>query len=205
MVGLPVQAQDQVCQSTEQSTETVLPGVTLVWDSAFLCADAAPSGQYQITVSVSHTGSGEAVEIQSAPLMLTSPRPFGQQPPATGTATGLPFTLAPGGSQTFDVSGQYELVQTDEGLKINLHFRAAGQALSSGEPFQLGINVALRGSGAVDNGGGDDDGAPPTGGDDGEGPPAWVPGPPPWAGPPDVSSEGSGGPPAFAGQSGRRS
>ena len=57
-------------------------------------------------------------------------------------AAGLPVTVAPGETESFTVSGTYELVQTDEGDKANLHLVATG---SAGGRFTLGINVHLRG------------------------------------------------------------
>lgn len=182
LVGtLPVIAQLQVCQSTEQSTEEVLPGITLTWDSAFLCADAPDSGQYQFAVTVTYVSGSQAIQVQNVMLALTTPRPFGQGPEATSQVAGLPFALIPGNSASFTVTGDYELVATDEGMLANLHFLVQGQALVSREFFYLGVNVALRGGGESDFDDDPEDQRPAW-----AGPPAWVPGPPPWApGPPD--------------------
>ncbi|MCM8750333.1 hypothetical protein NET02_14360 [Thermomicrobiaceae bacterium CFH 74404] len=136
------------CEPIEQSAEEVLPGVVLTWDSAFLCADAPDAGSYELTVTVSNSAeSAEAVSIDALTLTHTTPRPRGQAPSASGDATGLPLTLAPGTTASFTVSGTYELVETDEGKKANLHFRASGHGLSSGEPFELGINAHVRAPG----------------------------------------------------------
>jgi hypothetical protein len=124
--------------------------------------------------------SDEAVRIDGLRLSHTTPRPRGQAPSADATASGLPLVLAPGESDSFQVSGSYQLVQTDEGAKTNLHLRASGRGLESGLPFQLGINVHLRGPGAVESGSDTGGSATPGGG------------PPPWAGP------GRGGPPLWA-------
>jgi hypothetical protein len=172
-------AQPASCALVDQSTEEVLPGVTLTWDSSFLCADAPDSGTYEIEVTVSNAaGSAEAVEITDLRLSHTTPRPGGQGPDATAQAEGLPIEVAPGESESFRVFGSYELVSTDEGDKANLHLLASGSGVESGEGFELGINVHLRGPGAVEDGGIETrSSAEPDGG----GPPAWAGGPPPWA------------------------
>jgi hypothetical protein len=117
-----------------------------------------------ITVRVANAAKNvEAVRIDALELRHTSPRPRGQATTATAGAQGLPITVAPGEGGEF-AEGAYELVQTDEDMKANLPLRAYGVGLNSGLPFQLGINVHLRGAGAE---GGSD--SPPSG-------------PPPWAG-----------------------
>ncbi|GBD15736.1 hypothetical protein HRbin26_00629 [bacterium HR26] len=142
-------AQDtQACDPIEQSTEEVLPGIVLTWDSAFLCADAPDEGSYEFTVTVANSAdSAEAISIDDLALTHTTPRPRGQAPGANGEATGLPLPLVPGETASFTVSGTYELVQTDEGKKANLHFRASGHGVSSSEPFELGINAHVRAPG----------------------------------------------------------
>ena len=141
------------CEVSDRSTEEVLPGVVLTWDSSFLCANAPDSGTYEIEVTVSNAaGSAEAVEIRELRLSHTTPRPGGRGPEATATAQGLPIVVGPGESENFRVSGTYELVSTDEGDKANLHLRALGRGVESGEPFELGINVMLRAAGAVEGG-----------------------------------------------------
>jgi len=145
----PALAQEQ-CQSVDTSTEEVLPGVTLTWDSSFLCANAPDEGSYQFTVSVTnHAGSDEGVRIDDLSLVNATPKPRGQGPDATGTATGLPLELAPGETGSFVVSGDYELVETDEGKKANLHFIADGVGTTSGAPFELGINAHFRAPGVA--------------------------------------------------------
>ncbi len=146
----PVFAQ-QMCSLTDQSTEEVIQGVVLRWDSSFHCRNAADTGEYQILVEVFNASdSVEAVRIDSLELSHTTPRPQGQAPAATAVATGLPITVEPGETEDFTVTGEYELVETDEGKKANLHLRAGGAGLSSGEPFELGINVHFRAPGVAD-------------------------------------------------------
>ncbi len=141
-------AQSQVCEPVDQSTEMVIPGVNLTWDSSFRCDNAPDTGTYEITVTVmNHEDSFEAVSIGDVKLTHTTPRPRGRLPSATAEASGLPLVVAPGESGTFTVSGRYELVNTDEGKKVNLHLQARGQGVASIEPFALGINVQLRGPG----------------------------------------------------------
>lgn len=160
------------CVLTGTSTDEVLPGVTLTWDSSFLCADAPPSGTYAITVNVSNAAGGaEAVTIERLELSHTTPRPRGIGPEATATATGLPLTVLPGESGSFQVSGEYALVSTDEGAKANLHLRALGVGAMSGDPFELGINVQIRAPGATEDG---------SGADEEGGSPLVAGGPPPW-------------------------
>lgn len=140
----------QTCQVADSETAEVLPGVVLSWESSFLCADAADSDSYDFSVTVSNDASSvESVTIQTLELVNTTPKPRGQSPDATGGAAGLPLTLAPGESGTFEVSGSYELVSTDEGDKVNLHFQAGGQGIESGEPFSLGINAHFRAPGVA--------------------------------------------------------
>lgn len=168
-----VRAQAQECEAFHQSTEQVLPGVTLTWDSSFLCENAS-GGEYTFTVNVSNDGASvEAVTIDSFALSHTTPRPRGAGPDASVTGvTGLPLTLEAGESGQFTVTGTYELVTTDEGSKANLHFIASGYGATSGEWFGLGVNAHFRGEGTVE---GDSNNAD-------KGPPSWAGGPPPWAG-----------------------
>ncbi|MGH7510413.1 MAG: hypothetical protein ACREMZ_13210 [Gemmatimonadales bacterium] len=141
----------QQCQVVDRSTEEVIPGVTLTWTSSFLCANAPDEGTYQIEVTVENAaGSEEAVEIDDLAIRGTTPRPRGQGPDATASASGLPLTVAPRQSGSFTVSGTYELVETDEGKKANIHLSALGEGVSSGLEFELGINVQLRGAGAIE-------------------------------------------------------
>lgn len=176
--GVPaVLAQVQACAVVDDSTEEVIPGVILTWDSSFLCDDAPDEGSYEFTVQVSNDpGSAEAVRIGDLKLTHTTPCPRGGCPDATGEAQGLPITAAPGETDSFTVSGTYELVETDEGKKANLHFLAHGDGVSSGEPFDLGINAHFRAPGVSDGSGGADREAS----EGAEGTPDWVPGPPPW-------------------------
>jgi len=142
-------AQSHVCVPVDQSTKTVIPGVTLTWDSSFRCANAPDKGTYEITVRVANAANSvEAVKIDTVRLSHTTPRPRGRGPSATAVASGLPLMIAPGETRAFSVSGNYTLVVTDEGKKANLHLQAVGQGMHSAMPFRLGINVHLRGPGA---------------------------------------------------------
>jgi hypothetical protein len=128
----------------------VLPGVPLTGDSSFHCKNAPDSGSYKIKLRVKNAdGSAQAVTIDELRLKKTTPRPRRQAPDATANATGLPITVAPGGSDSFRVRGSYELVETDEGKKANLHLKALGKGVESGT-FKLGINVHLRMPGVED-------------------------------------------------------
>jgi hypothetical protein len=139
----------ELCAVDDTSTQEVLPGVTLTWDSSFRCEDAPDEGAYEITVQVSNdAASSEAVRIEDLILSHTTPRPRGQAPEATAEPEGLPIIVAPGETDSFSVSGTYTLVQTDEGKKANLHLLALGEGTDSGLEFQLGINVHLRAPGA---------------------------------------------------------
>lgn len=158
----------QNCVVDDTSTKEVLPGVVLTYDSSHRCDNAPDEGTYSITVRVTNAeGSAEAVLIDELSVRGTTPRPRENAPDATATAGGLPITVEPGETGWFRVSGSYELVSTDEGNKANLHLTASGEGVESGLPFDLGINVHLRGEGATEGG---DDGADAGGG------------PPPWAG-----------------------
>ncbi len=140
-----------VCGQVGQSSETVIPGVTLTWDSSFLCENAPDEGTYEISVRVENSASSaEAVRVDALRLMRTTPRAWRQAPYATARASGLPIVIAPGETRSFNVTGDYRLIMTDEGKKANLHLQAAGRGETSSEPFKLGINVHLRGPGAVE-------------------------------------------------------
>lgn len=165
----------QTCTVFDRTTERVAPGVRLSYDSAFRCEGAPEREDYTFTVTVTNEGTSTATAtVETLRLRFTTPRPRGAAPDATGEASGLPLTLAPGESGRFEVSGRYELVATDEGGKANLHFQARGR---TAEPFNLGLNAHLRGAGAAAG-----DEGPPQGGRPG-GPPSNSGGPPPWAGP----------------------
>lgn len=177
MLAVPALAQPETCELVDTSTEEVVAGVTLTWDSSFLCEGAADSGEYAIEVRVSNDGSStQSVTLDELVLSQTTPRPRRQVPAATAGATGLPLDLEPGGSGTFDVSGTYTLVETDEGMKANLHLQLRGSADDTGEPISLGINVLIRGEGAVEDGDdGEGSGGPPfEGWTPGDGPPPGV-------------------------------
>jgi hypothetical protein len=157
----PALAQE-VCTADEQSTEQVLAGLTLTWDSSFTCANAPTSGEYTVTVTIQNDGaSTETAVIDSLELTPITPLPGGTAPSATADVSGLPVNLAPGAGGSFVVSGSYEMAETDEGFKVSLHMLAGG---SAAEPFQLGINVHVLEGEADDPDNGDDD--PDNGEDD---------------------------------------
>ncbi len=140
-----------VCQPVDQSTEMVIPDVTLTWDSSFRGENAPDEGTYEITVFVTNeASSAEEVRVDALRLTGTTPRVRRQAPYATANTSGLPVVIAPGETHSFMVTGDYRLVMTDEGKKANLHLQAAGRGVVSSEPFGLGINVQLRGPGAVE-------------------------------------------------------
>ncbi|CAN5572545.1 hypothetical protein BH24CHL1_BH24CHL1_03230 [soil metagenome] len=169
-------AEPQECEVFDQSTDAVLAGVTMTWDSSFLCENAPAEGEFTFVVSVTNDGtSAEAVTLDAFNLRHTTPRPCGAGPDASAAADGLPFTLAPGETGEFVVTGAYELVTTDEGAKANLHFRASGFGNVSGDRFNLGINVHIRAEGAVEE-------SSSNSANEAGGPPPWAGGPPPWAG-----------------------
>ena len=143
----------QVCLSEESSTEEVLPGMTLTWASAVRCSAAPDQGSYQfdLLVEAGAANTGQAV-VQSITLTHTTPRIDDQPPPATiELVTGLPLTIAANESQTFGVTGAYQLAEAGLAKLANLHFCAAGYQQSSGEPFYLGLNAFLRGPGTDDD------------------------------------------------------
>jgi hypothetical protein len=147
---------EEVCLSEEQSTEEVLPGITLTWDSALRCLNAAPQGQYAFTVTLAaDSGNTTSLVIDDVTLTHTTPRPLGQAPAADIDATtGLSLTLAAGGEGAFSVTGSYEMVTTGATQKANLHFCATGHDPSSSELFYLGLNAFLRDGDDDDNGAG---------------------------------------------------
>lgn len=148
LLTTPAFAQPQECGMLNQKTKEVAPGVFLTWDSSFRCLDAPDSGEYLITVNVTNSETSlESVTIHELFLSHTTPRPRRQAPQATAEATGLPLTIAPGETLSFTVSGTYEMVRTGEGMKANLHLRAKGITAETADPFRLGINVKIRGSG----------------------------------------------------------
>ncbi|MGH7558025.1 MAG: hypothetical protein ACREMD_09700 [Gemmatimonadota bacterium] len=141
----------QECPTVGTESEAVLPGVTLTFDGSFLCADAPDQDSYAFTVRIQNgPESAEAVRIEDAVLSKTTPRPRGQAPDGSlDGVDGLPLTLEPGESGTFTVRGNYELVQTDEGEKANLHFAARGTGLESGDAFSFHFNAHFRAPGVA--------------------------------------------------------
>jgi hypothetical protein len=178
--AVAAQTETPTCSAQDTSTGEATEGVTLTYDSAFVCPDAADAGTWSITVNVSNASdTTSGLTLNQLTLSHTSPRPGGVGPAAGAEASGLPLSLAAGESGTFDASGTYELVETDEGNKANLHLRVSG-ATDEDEPFLLGINVLVRAPGVDENGenGSGENGE--NGKGDAEGRPEWVPGPPPW-------------------------
>ncbi|HVL53402.1 MAG TPA: hypothetical protein VM344_04005 [Vitreimonas sp.] len=183
MTAVPATAQSDTptCEAVGASTGQVADGAILSYDSSFACTDAAASGTWSITVSVANLAeSTTGVELTELTLWRTSPQPGGVGPDASLASDTLPLALAVDANGTFDASGAYELVTTDDGDKATLHLRLAG-VTDDDEPFQLGINVQVLGPGLEPDLGGDND----ENGENGEngdagGRPEWVPGPPPW-------------------------
>lgn len=201
--GATVADHDVACEPGEMNSEQVSSGVTLTWVGAYYCLDAHDAGSYNLTVEFTNEAdSTESVTIDNLTLFNTSPRPFNQGPEANGSSGDLPITVAPGETGNFNVHGDYELIETDEGKKANLNFRVGGSV--DDEPLALGLNVLIRAEGVEleEDGSGPPEGVPPgppedTPSDDGSdeegGPPDWVPGPPPWAGG-EEDDEGDGPP-----------
>lgn len=200
MGGTTAFAQVQNCVPDEEpSIEEVAPGVFLTWDSSLLCENAPEEGAYDITVTITNDAESNAdVVIDEVLLSHTTPRPRGQIPVATAVVedSTLPANIAAGVDLELTVTGDYKLVMTDEGGKANLHLRALGWVLNDDQdPFSLGINVKLRGDGAVEEG----DEAEEEEEDDG--PPEWVvKGPPAFVNP--MGRPDTAGP--FVGPRGRR-
>lgn len=140
------------CAVADSSSEVVLAGVILDWDSSLLCAEVPDSGSYEITVTLANDpGSGESVTLDTLVLTHTTPRPRGRAPEATlSEVEGLPGVLGAGEKISLTARGSYELARTDEGNKANLHFQARGHGVTSNEPFRLGINLHLRAPGATE-------------------------------------------------------
>lgn len=168
VIAAASQAQVQHCEKADESTEIILSGVTVTYDSSYFCTNAADQGEYAITVSVANrVDSSEAVTVDRLELSHTTPRPGGGSgPEATATAGGLPITVASGETARFDVRGIYALVTTDEGAKANLHLHVVGTGATSSERLALGINVHLRAAGSTE----DDDPAERPEQPDGTGP-----------------------------------
>lgn len=132
-----------------QVAEEVVPGVTVTWDHSLRCNDPPDSGNYAFSVTVTNAGdSGEAVVLDRLALSHATPPwrgPNGQGASATFAAAGLPLTVNPGESRSFDVSGSYELSKSAAGgaALANLHFRASAHAVRTGTSFILPVDVHL--------------------------------------------------------------
>lgn len=160
---VPAQAETIVCSADGQSQLMVSEGLTITWDSAFECEDVADAGNYQITVGVLLEGdelsAGQQIVIDS--LVLSEVTPVGEDGETlpTAEATGLPLTLNIGEDGSFDVSGMYDLMETEEISELNLVFLASGKVVMIEETteedseileeedilFELGINLVLKG------------------------------------------------------------
>jgi hypothetical protein len=140
----------QACVSEEQTTEEVFPGVTLTWDSGLRCNDAPDTGTYEFSVMVEADSANTALAVlDGISLTHTTPRPLGVAPEASlDTVVGLPADLAASGVMTFTVSGAYELAMPGAARLANLHFCAQGHDDATGEPFYMGLNAFLRGTGS---------------------------------------------------------
>jgi hypothetical protein len=186
LTAIPVAAQStDPCEVSLDGTitEEVTDGVTLTFDSDFVCANADATGSWSIIVNVANLG-GWDVSIDTLALSHVTP-PFGDIDANSADAGAtLPIELGPGTEEeptedSFTVGGDYTLAQTDDGALRNLHLRARGTATDGEEtaPFVLGINVHVLGPGVElddeENGENGENGAA-------EGRPEWVPGPPPW-------------------------
>ncbi len=171
LTAVPVFAAEE-CLVTEDGslTEFVTDDVELTFDSDFACADAAPTGEWSITVNVAND-SDVNVTIEDVALSHATPLIGADKDANNAEAEGLPVTIAAGSFGDFMVSGDYALVETDGGGLVNLHLRATGSTDGDDSaPFTLGINVHMLGPGVELE---DENG-------DAEGRPDWVPGPPPW-------------------------
>ncbi|HUF85306.1 MAG TPA: hypothetical protein VMQ81_12030 [Acidimicrobiia bacterium] len=177
MTAIPVAAVTDTpeCDITADgsATEDVTDGVALTFDSDFACTDADTTGTWSIIVNVANDSETD-VTVDAISLSHVTP-PFAEDGANTADdGDTLPTDVPAGAVGTFEVGGDYALADTDDGGLVNLHLRATGStADDESAPFVLGINVHVLGPGVeLDD---DEDGAA-----DGEGRPAWVPGPPPW-------------------------
>lgn len=152
LLAAPAPAQE-VCALVDTSTETVKsdPDVVLQWGSSFLCSEAPSNGAFRFTFTVANMpASALAVTIEDIQLRLATPR--GRLGVAQGSITGktgFNVTFNPNEARLFTVDGNYTLGKTDEGEKANLHFQVRGRD-AYGRVFFLGVNVHLRGPGAVE-------------------------------------------------------
>jgi outer membrane biosynthesis protein TonB len=149
--GGPISADCTAMSAMEQTSEQVLPDVTLTWDSSFHCQQAAETGSYAFVLTIAYddpvvSAANGPVVINDLVLRHTTPRPGGQGPEASVNVSGLPLQLAPGGQAQLAVSGDYELAQTGATQRANLHFCASGELAEGGQLFTLGLNAHLRGA-----------------------------------------------------------
>jgi hypothetical protein len=135
---------------TDTSHEQVSTGITLTWDSSFHCIDAPSPGTFALTVSLAYSGdAASAVQINGVRLTHTTPKPFGQSPPATATAAiSLPLVLTVGVASELVIGGSYELAPTGNSGRINLHLCLEGQT-QSGQTFTAAVNGHIRGANNV--------------------------------------------------------
>jgi hypothetical protein len=170
-------AQPVACFATESNTEDVGFGISLTWDSAFVCEELPTEGSYTLTVNVANDDEQRTVQMNRLVLFMTTPPLEGGM--ATAEAAGLPLELGPGETGTITVTGDYALVKVAHGEKLNVHLRMEGQWSAYG--FRVGLNTQLLGVGFVYE---DDEDEEEEEEEDDNGPPPWAGGPPPWAGRP---------------------
>ena len=179
MTAIPVTADaHDECDVEGESTGEVADGVTITYDSVFLCTDAPASGTWFVDLSVSNDGaSTTSVTITDVVLSHTSPSPDGEAPAATAEVEGDLPTVEPGATASLRIAGDYELATTDDGDKATLHLRLSGTT-GADEFFALGASVQLLATGVEP----DVDVEEEIDGENGAavGRPEWVPGPPPW-------------------------
>jgi|FLYL01.1.fsa_nt_gi hypothetical protein len=150
-IALPATAQE-VCTADPGSVETETldeSGVTVSWHGSHWCLGAPGSGTYQATLEIGFEGAA-TLQVDGVSLRHTTPRPGGSGPEATVEVVDV---SQDGDTVTVTVTGSYELVDTDEGPKANIHLTATGAATGTNgedDPFRLGFNVHLRGESATE-------------------------------------------------------
>lgn len=143
-------AEGDQCDPTDHTSVTVARGTTVMYDSAFHCRGAARTGAYEVAVTVVNAvDSSGTVRIDGIELGHATPRPRAQAPNASAAASNVPVTVRPGADARLVVTGDYALVDTDEGAKANLHLRLSAHTVNSGASAVLGVNVHLRTPGAA--------------------------------------------------------
>lgn len=144
--------ESEACSVLKTTSQEVLPGITLTYDSAIWCQGVSDEGSYRITATIGNSATSvEGVVIDALALRLTTPRPRGQTPSVELEAdAGLPLRVEPGMVSNLTLAGTYALVATGDGKKANVHIHARGYGENSGVRFNLGINIHLRGEGTAE-------------------------------------------------------